>query len=57
MKAYIKPQMIIEPLAFNPQWVEDSELGGHWENHSGIEDVGDVVPQVKGTHEEWGDLW
>lgn len=57
MKAYIKPQMIIEPLAFNPQWVEDSELGGHWENPSGIEGVGDVVPQVKGTNEEWGSLW
>lgn len=56
MKAYIKPQIIIEPLALNPQWVVDS-LGGHWENHSGIEDVGDVVPQVKGTHETWEGLW
>lgn len=56
MKTYVKPMMMVEPLAFNPQWVVDS-LGGHWENHSGIDGVGDVVPQTKGTHEVWGDLW
>lgn len=64
MKTYAKPRIHVETilgtdelLALNPHWVEDSVLGDHWEIDSGIDDVGDVVLQTKGTREEWGDLW
>ena len=56
MKAYIKPMMIVEPLAINPHWMEYS-WGAGWSIDPVIDDVGDVQLQVKGSQEEWGDLW
>ena len=56
MKAYIRPQMIVEPLDINPHWVANSD-GAGWQIDHVIDGVGDVELQTKGTHEEWGDLW
>ena len=55
MTVYIKPMMIVEPLAINPHWVENSD-GAGWQIDHTIP-AGDVELQTKGTHEEWGDLW
>lgn len=55
MKTYVKPMMMVEPLAINSHWVETSY--GSWWQTDHVIDGGDVDLQTKGTHEVWGDLW
>ena len=55
MKAYVTPMMMVETLAINPRWVENSD-GAGWQIDHTIP-AGDVELQTKGAHEVWGDLW